>query len=422
MIDVLRAVRRAPAGEPVEHRPRVGARRSTVAVADEIGALLTEATTVREYLSVTTGRVLAHLAGLRTALGTNRAGVDDLDAVLADFAAFAGLWHESIVRGPAWRIGDTGRRLERARVVIDLVEAVVAATTDQSGNPDIEAAAVEVLLAANESLVAYRRRHRSDVEFDAAISLLIHDDTNPLAGLGDRPPRAARCRGRMAGRARGRSACPGDVEPAVAGAAAGRSGSDRRGGDARDRALVLVAGVADPDAPHRGGGLVTDLVAEPEIDADVQRYRVEHRTSYSYGAAMTDGYTVACLVPRPRPWQQVLESKVSVEPHPSEHDSYLDAFGNLIHEFGVHEPHRAVTVTARSVVDLGTPDVPDDDTPWEGVVASLDQARGELAVETGFFRSASTFVDLADLGVALRSIAARSFVDGRSIIDGARSL
>ncbi len=83
------------------------------------------------------------------------------------------------MRGPAWRIGDTGRRLERARVVIDLVEAVVAATTDQGGNPDIEAAAVEVLLAANESLVAYRRRHRSDVEFDAAISLLIHDDTNP---------------------------------------------------------------------------------------------------------------------------------------------------------------------------------------------------------------------------------------------------
>ena len=37
---------------------------------------------------------------------------------------------------------------------------------------------VEVLLAANESLVAYRRRHRSDVELEAAISLLIPRDTN----------------------------------------------------------------------------------------------------------------------------------------------------------------------------------------------------------------------------------------------------
>ena len=36
-----------------------------------------------------------------------------------------------------------------------------------------------MLLAANESLVAYRRRHRSDVELEAAIALLVHDDTNP---------------------------------------------------------------------------------------------------------------------------------------------------------------------------------------------------------------------------------------------------
>ena len=184
MLDVLRAVRRgSPDGSPDGSSGddlETGLQRLTGAVADEIGSLLTEATTVREYLSTTTGRVLAHLAGLRATLGADHAHVDDLDAVLADFAAFAGLWHESIVRGPAWRIGDTGRRLERALVVIDLVEAVTRPRMpDEVSNPDVEAAAVEVLLAANESLVAYRRRHRSDVELDAAISLLIHDDTNP---------------------------------------------------------------------------------------------------------------------------------------------------------------------------------------------------------------------------------------------------
>jgi uncharacterized circularly permuted ATP-grasp superfamily protein/uncharacterized alpha-E superfamily protein len=178
MVAVLRAVRRRPRGQIDGLRADLDD--LALAVADEVGALLTEATTVREYLSVTTGRVLAHLAELRTALRVGEAGVDDLDAVLADFAALAGLWHESIVRGPAWRIGDTGRRLERALVVIDLVEAVTApASSGHFDNPEIEAAAVEVLLAANESLVAYRRRHRSDVELDAAIALLIHDDTNP---------------------------------------------------------------------------------------------------------------------------------------------------------------------------------------------------------------------------------------------------
>jgi hypothetical protein len=52
----------------------------------------------------------------------------------------------------------------------------------------------------------------------------------------------------------------------------------------------------------------------------MRRYAVEHRTAYQYGAPMTDGYTVACLVPRPTEWQQVVESVVRLQPAPSEHD------------------------------------------------------------------------------------------------------
>ena len=154
----------------------------------------------------------------------------------------------------------------------------------------------------------------------------------------------------------------------------------------------------------------------------VRRYEVEHRTVYQYGAPMTDGYTVACLVPRPTDRQRVVESVVQLQPAPTEHDSYLDAFGNLVHEFGVHELHAALTITAHSVVDVADPTPPEDRTAWEGVVAQLDAARGDLAVSAGFFRSASTFVDLADLGDPLRSITARSFLPGRSIVDAARAL
>ena len=150
------------------------------AVAAEIGSLLTEATTVREYLSVTTGRVLAHLAELRSVLQHHLTVVDDLDSVLADFAALAGLWQESTVRGPAWRIGDAGRRLERCLVVLDLVEAARPnADGDATVAEEVDTAATEVLLAANDSLVAYRRRYRSDVEWTAAVELLVRDPSNP---------------------------------------------------------------------------------------------------------------------------------------------------------------------------------------------------------------------------------------------------
>ena len=145
-----------------------------------IGVMLTEATTVREYLSTTTGRVLEHLARLRGRFDLGAPDVDDLDAALADFAAIAGLWNEGTVRGPAWRLGDLGRRLERVAVVLDLVEVGLDApegTAVDAGSPG--AWTIEVVLASLESLVAYRRRYRSDVEADRAADLLIRDGTNP---------------------------------------------------------------------------------------------------------------------------------------------------------------------------------------------------------------------------------------------------
>ncbi len=147
------------------------------AIAIEIGVLLTEATTVREYLSVTAGRVLERLSNTRAVLQRRAAAVDDLDALLADFAALAGLWNESTVRGPAWRLGDAGRRIERTLVVLDLIDSGFSA--DPDGDGPVEGAVLEVILAANDSLVAYRRRHRSDVEPDAAFALLVRDATNP---------------------------------------------------------------------------------------------------------------------------------------------------------------------------------------------------------------------------------------------------
>ena len=149
---------------------------TVAALTSEVGSLLTEATTVREYLSVTTGRVLERMARLRSTLQQDAAGVDALDALLADFAAFAGLWNESTVRGPAWRLGDAGRRIERALVVLDLVEA---GFTEDDGDPAVDGLVIEILLAADESLVAYRRRHRSDVEPSAALALLTRDPSNP---------------------------------------------------------------------------------------------------------------------------------------------------------------------------------------------------------------------------------------------------
>ncbi len=147
------------------------------AVAEHLAEVVATAATVGEYLSATTGRVLGRLAAATHVLSDERTPIDVLDAVLTDLASLAGLWNESVVRGPAWRFGDLGRRIERSVVVLGLLDAAIDRPVEV--NDLVDAAAIEVLLAANESLVAYRRRYRSDVELDPAVALLVLEVDNP---------------------------------------------------------------------------------------------------------------------------------------------------------------------------------------------------------------------------------------------------
>jgi len=151
-------------------------------------------------------------------------------------------------------------------------------------------------------------------------------------------------------------------------------------------------------------------------------YRVIHRTSYRYGATMTDGYSVACLVPRPTEYQVVHQSDVALVPPASEWDSYLDAFGNLVNQFGLHEPHTEMSVEAISVVEVSPRDQPHDDTPWEQVVATVAEAEGDLAIEVGSFRSTSTLIDVDGLGTLLGPIAKDAFPPGRPIVEAVDAL
>jgi transglutaminase-like putative cysteine protease len=151
-------------------------------------------------------------------------------------------------------------------------------------------------------------------------------------------------------------------------------------------------------------------------------YRVTHRTSYRYGARMTDGYSVACLVPRPTDYQVVHESSVVLVPQASEWDSYLDAFGNFVNQFGLHEPHTEMSVEATSVVEVRTRPEPIDDTPWERVADLVAGAEGDLAIEVGLFRSPSTLIDVPQLEASFGPIVVDTFLPGRPIVDAVEAL
>lgn len=196
MIAALRDVRGAdeqfgddaPAGGVPSRSVSVALDRELViaskALVERLRTFIADAATVGEFLPSSTSRILNTLAGLMDSFGEGRAPIDAIDDVLAALSAFAGLWSESTVRGPAWRFGDIGIRVERALVVLGLVSACIDRDAPRSPLLDIvDVASLEVLLAANESLVAYRRQYRSDVDVLPTIELLLRDRDNPRGYL-----------------------------------------------------------------------------------------------------------------------------------------------------------------------------------------------------------------------------------------------
>lgn len=153
-----------------------------------------------------------------------------------------------------------------------------------------------------------------------------------------------------------------------------------------------------------------------------RHYRVVHRTTYRYALPMTDGYTVAHLLPRGTPRQRVPESVVNVTPEPSERDEHVDALGNRVTQIGVHRPHDELIVEAVSTVHVDDPTPIDDAESWNDVVARIDALRGDAAIDVGPFRARTRFVDVGRVGAELADIAYGSFTPGRGIVEAASDL
>ncbi|HZI37366.1 MAG TPA: alpha-E domain-containing protein, partial [Acidimicrobiia bacterium] len=152
-----------------------------------LGLLLRASLSARELVSTHTGQVLAMLEDRLDALrsASSPAETEEIaGATLINLMALVGLSAESMVRDPGYLMSDIGRRLERARLLVRILLETLVPVPDA----DIAGLTHETLLACCESLVAYRRRYRSDIEVEALSSLLITDSSNPrsLAFQADR--------------------------------------------------------------------------------------------------------------------------------------------------------------------------------------------------------------------------------------------
>jgi uncharacterized alpha-E superfamily protein len=143
-----------------------------------LSELLGASLSARELLSTHTCQVLValedHLGVLRRTRGLAEAQ-ETADSTLTHLMALVGLSAESMVRDPGWLFTDIGRRLERARLLVRMLRETLVADVD----PEIRGLVYETLLACCESLVAFRRRFRSDIEVGALAQFLLSDAGNP---------------------------------------------------------------------------------------------------------------------------------------------------------------------------------------------------------------------------------------------------
>ena len=133
---------------------------------------------------------------------------------------------------------------------------------------------------------------------------------------------------------------------------------------------------------------------------------------------MTDGYTLAYLLPRPTPQQTVEHAEVVIEPEPDERAEHIDVFGNLALQFGVHRRHDALVVRATSAVEVAPRATPPAGPPWEEVAATITGLHGADALTIRPLTSSSPYVDLDRHGPALGELAAEAFPPGRPIVEG----
>jgi transglutaminase-like putative cysteine protease len=146
-----------------------------------------------------------------------------------------------------------------------------------------------------------------------------------------------------------------------------------------------------------------------------RRYRLVHRTEYTYDDEVTSSFGLAHLLPRVTDHQHPLIATLEVDPTPSELREHSDFFGNRAAYVQVDSPHRRLVITASSEVEVAPRpalELAALTQPWEAVRDTIALGDDPAAVEARSFVLHSPLVpawpEVADFAAPL-------FAPGRPI-------
>jgi uncharacterized alpha-E superfamily protein len=151
-------------------------------LATVLGNVQRNAEAVRERLSYDTFRILRDLTEVSHSWELTKGHETDdalrlLNRLIQYLAAFNGMVAENMTHGYGWRFLDMGRRLERTRAMIQMVQQLAVRGEAQAGGE------LELLLELADSTMTYRSRYQAAPQLSAVLDLLLCDETNPRSAV-----------------------------------------------------------------------------------------------------------------------------------------------------------------------------------------------------------------------------------------------
>ena len=150
-------------------------------VANNLIAMIKSAEQVKEQLSSDTQRIINNIGDELDALKNNlkpgglSAPEEALAPLVTALLAFAGLMHESMIRGNGWHFMEMGRRMERALQIISGLRSMLTSKFEDTEQEVL----IETALLNGEALISYRRRYQSGVNIENGLEMLLLNGNNP---------------------------------------------------------------------------------------------------------------------------------------------------------------------------------------------------------------------------------------------------
>jgi uncharacterized alpha-E superfamily protein len=151
-------------------------------LATVLGNVQRNAEALRERLSYDTFRILRDLTDVTQSWELSPGHETDdalrlLNRLIQFLAAFNGMVAENMTHGYGWRFLDMGRRLERTRSMIQMIQQLAVRGDAQAGGE------LELLLELADSTMTYRARYQAAPQLAAVLDLLLCDETNPRSAV-----------------------------------------------------------------------------------------------------------------------------------------------------------------------------------------------------------------------------------------------